>query len=94
MTKTVDYSSELYGQVMDNMADYHQTGETVCGAQDPAVVALRKPLAEFPEYTMVRVTERYVSPWQSNTFLEFSNEELTDLEYERYDTYMDELSEG
>jgi hypothetical protein len=89
-SKTVDYSADLYGKVMDNMADYHQTGETVCGAQDPAVITLREPVAGVEGFTVVRVTERYVSPWQSDTFLEFSNDELTAEEYDRYDRIMDE----
>jgi hypothetical protein len=32
-SKTVDYSQELYADVMDHMVDYHQTGWTVCGAE-------------------------------------------------------------
>ncbi len=85
MTKTVDYSEDLFNDAMENMADYHQTGETVCGAEDPAVISLRKELPGFEGFTVVRVTERYVNPWKSDTFLEFSNKELTTEEYERWD---------
>jgi hypothetical protein len=86
--KTVDYSPELYGKIMENMADYNQTGETVCGAQDPAVISLNEPLAEFPDYTVVRVEDRYVNPWKSDTVLVFSNEPLTDEEYDEYQTFV------
>lgn len=89
--KTVDYTPELFAEVMENMADYHQTAETVCGAEDPAVITLTKPMDGF---TVVRVTNRYVNPWKSDTFLEFSNQEITDAEYELFDGLIDERMEG
>ena len=62
--KTAEYTPELYGRVMERMLDYHQIGWTVCGAQDPAVISLAEPI---DGYTMVRVRERYVSAWKSDT---------------------------
>jgi hypothetical protein len=87
-SKTVDYSEDLYGKIMENMADYNQTGETVCGAQDPAVISLNEPLAEFPEFTMVRVVDRYINPWNSSTLLIFSNVAITDEEYTDYERFV------
>lgn len=86
-SKTVDYNATLYGQIMDNMADYHQTGETVCGAQDPAVITLREPVDGF---TVVRVVDRYRNANASDTLLVFSNVEITEEEYADYDKLMDE----
>lgn len=85
MTKTVEYSEDLFNDVMENMTDYHQTGETVCGAEDQAVISIGKELPGFEGYSVVRVTERYVNPWKSDTFLEFSNREVTPEEYARWD---------
>lgn len=85
MTKTVEYSEDLFNDVMENMMDYHQTGETVCGAADQAVISIGKELPGFEGYSVVRVTERYVNPWKSDTFLEFSNREVTPEEYARWD---------
>jgi hypothetical protein len=85
----VDYTPELFMEVMDNMIDYVQTGETVCGAEDPAVIIIGSGFSiDHPELkglSVVRVTERYVNPWKSETFLEFSNEDITAEEYERYE---------
>lgn len=92
--QTVDYTPELIAKVMDNMADYHQTGETVCGAEDPAVISLLQPLPEFEGCTVVRVLNRYVNPWKSDTFLQFSNEEITEFEYSLYEELADERMEG
>jgi hypothetical protein len=84
-TKTVDYSPELFNDVMEFQTDYLLLGETVCGAEDPAVISLgegfnaKRP--EFKGFTMVRVIDRYVSPWKSDTLLEFSNREATPEEY-------------
>lgn len=89
--ETVDYTAELFAKVMENMADYYQMGETVCGAEDPAVITLRKPMDGF---TVVRVVNRFVNPWKSDTFLQFSNDELTDAEQELFDEFIDELTEG
>lgn len=83
--KTVPYSEYLFSEVMKHQLDYLQTGETVCGAEDPAVITLGDSFGTaHPEYsglTVCRVTERYVSPWKSDTFLEFSTEEATATEY-------------
>lgn len=89
--KTVDYTPELFAEVMENMADYHQIAETVCGAEDPAVITLREPVDGF---TVVRVINRYVNPWKSDTFLEFSNREVSAGEYALNDELLDELAEG
>lgn len=84
-SKTVDYSRELYADVMENMTDYHQTGWTVCGAADPAVIDIRNLSADkYPEltsYGVVRVIDRYVGPNKSETLLVFSNVEMTGDEY-------------
>ena len=92
---TVDYTPELFDDICDSALDYFQTGWTVCGAEDPAVISLG---AEFwgkhPElagYTTVRVIDKYVSPWKSDTLLEFSNEEMTDEEYGLYEGLMEEV---
>lgn len=87
--KTVDYTPELFAAVLEHQADYHQIGWTVCGAEDPAVISLDDEFGqERPElagYTWVRVIDRYVSPWKSDTLLEFSTREITDAEYSQYD---------
>lgn len=92
--EVVDYTPELYGDVCDNMLDYFQTGWTVCGAEDPAVISLGEEFGEkHPElagYTTVRVIDRYVSPWKSDTLLEFSNSDITDEEYKLYEELVDE----
>lgn len=88
-SKTVDYSQELYVDVMVNMTDYHQTGWTVCGAQDPAVIHISNLSADkYPEltsYGVVRVIDRYMGPNRSETLLVFSNEAITPDEYARYE---------
>jgi len=45
---------------------------------------------ELAEYTVVRVIDVYVSPWKSDTLLEFSNRDLTDEEYKLYEAIMSE----
>lgn len=92
--KTVDYTPELFTDVVLNMRDYYQMSETVCGAEDPAVIVLTKPVAGFEEFTVVRVTNRFVSAWKSDTFLQFSNDGLTDDEYRQFEERLDELAEG
>ena len=91
---TVDYNPELFGHMMDNMGDYFMTGWTVCGAQDPAVVYLDDKFGEkYPtlsKYSVVRVIDRFLNEWSSETLLEFSNEDMTDQEYERYEEVMEE----
>lgn len=89
MSKTAIYSAELYADIMANMEDYYQTGETVCGAEDPAVITLSPTFAdkhpEYAGYGVVRVVDRYVSPWSSDTELVFSNDPLTADEYRQYE---------
>lgn len=96
--KTVAYTPELFTDVVMHMLDYYQISETVCGSEDPAVITLTNGFAvkrpELAGYGVVRVTNRFVSPWKSDTFLEFSNDELTAEEYEWYEERMDELAEG
>ena len=90
---TLEHTAELYADVMANMLDYCQTGETVCGTEDPAVIDVSVKLAaKYPELaglTVVRVTDRYVSPWKSDTYLEFSNIPMTEEETSLYDEYVD-----
>jgi hypothetical protein len=94
VTKTVDYSAELFEDILAFALDYSQTGETVCGAQDPAVIDLANGFAvKYPSlagFAVVRVTERYVSAWKSDTFLEFSNLEMTEEERERYEELLEQ----
>ena len=94
MEKTVPYSEELYSAVMESMLDYWQLGETVCGAQDPAVITVSEELGkQYPEFkglSVVRVIDSYVSPWKSETTLEFSNTEITGTEYQAADDYLRE----
>lgn len=91
-SKTVSYSEDLYSDVTDHMVDYHQLGETVCGAEDPAVITIVEGLGvDHPElegFNTVRVTERYVNSGRSDTFLEFSNRDITDEEYALADIYL------
>jgi len=87
--KTVDYTPELFADVTANMLDYMQTGWTVCGAEDPAVITISREFGELhPDlkgYSVVRVIDRYVNSNKSATLLEFSNKEMTDAEYSQYD---------
>lgn len=89
MSETWDYDSDLFGDVMDSAVDYYQTGWTVCGAEDPAVITLGKEFGEMHPalagYTTVRVIDKYVGPNKSDTLLEFSSEEMTDEEYRLYE---------
>lgn len=95
MSETLSYTPELYADICASMADYFQTGWTVCGAEDPAVINLGQEFAEkHPElakYTVVRVIDKYVSPWHSDTLLEFSNAEITDEEYLLYEEVMEDM---
>lgn len=94
MSDVFEYTSDMYGDIMDCMLDYHQTGWTVCGAEDPAVITLSEEFGEIHPalagYTVVRVIDKYVSPWKSDTFLEFSNDEMTDEEYRLYEEVVGE----
>jgi hypothetical protein len=87
--KTLTYTPELFADIMAEVLDYHQTGETVCGAEDPAVISLTNGFAvkhpELAGFGTVRVIDRYVNAWKSDTLLEFSNREITDEEYAQYD---------
>ena len=95
MSETWAYTSDLFGDVMDSAVDYHQTGWTVCGAEDPAVISLGKEFGEkhpeLAEYTVVRVIDIYVNPNKSDTLLEFSNEEMTFDEYALYEELIEEM---
>ena len=85
-TKKVDFSRELFSDIMDSFNESWLVGYTVCGAEDLMVIELGDEFIdthpEFEEFTHVRVTEQYLNDWNSATFLEFSCKELTDEEYE------------
>lgn len=94
---TMDYTPELWDDIMvsgDYVLDYFQTGWTVCGAEDPAVIYLPesfdKKHPELAGYTVVRVIDKYVNPSKSDTLLEFSNRGITDEEYAQFDQIADE----
>ena len=91
---TVPYTAELYQDICESYLDYHQTDWTVCGAQDPAVIHLGSQFAvkhpEWAPYAIVRIKERYLNAWNSATLLEFSNEEMTDQEYDDFEKVMEE----
>ena len=93
----VEYTAELYGEIMDSFEDYHTIGYTVCGAQDPAVIYVgdqfRDNHPELKNYSVVRVIDRYLNEWSSETLLEFSNVDITDEEYEQYEKIMEEEDE-
>lgn len=87
------YTEELYADICIDMLDYFQTGWTVCGAEDPAVILLSDEFGasrpELEEFTVVRVIDVYVSPWKSDTVLRFSTDEITDEEYRLYEEIVD-----
>lgn len=91
---TLEYNSELYGDIMDSLREYFQTGYTVCGAQDPAVVYLNNNFGRkqpsLAKYSVVRVIDRFLNEWSSETLLEFSNKDITDQEYKLYEKLMAE----
>jgi hypothetical protein len=91
MAKTIPYNKELFADVMANMLDYWQLGETVCGQEDPAVISIGTEFGdkhpEFKGLTFVRVIDRYVSPWKSDTFLEFSTRDISSAEYQASDDF-------
>lgn len=93
-SKTIDYNPDFYQDIMDCMGDYFMIGWTVCGAQDPAVVYLNdefgKKYPTLKEYSVVRVIDRFLNSWSSETLLEFSNEDMTDAEYKMYEEVMEE----
>lgn len=92
--KTLDYTPELWNDLMDNFSDYFQIGWTVCGAQDPAIIFMneefKKKHPSLASFSVVRVIDKYLNEWNSATLLEFSNNEITDEEYEMYDKIMKE----
>lgn len=92
--RTVPYSPELFSAVMVHQLDYWQLGETVCGAEDPAVITLGDSFGtdhpEWQGFTVCRVIDRYVSPWKSDTLLEFSTREISGDEYQQSDSLTDD----
>lgn len=94
---TVDYTPELYEEIMDSFGESWLQGYTVCGQQDPAVIELGDHFIDthpqFEDYTYVRVIDKFLNSWNSATLLEFSNHELTDEEYETYEDILKEEGE-
>ena len=94
---TLDYNSDLYHEAMESMWDYFTLWETVLGAQDPSVTFLGKIfIKNHPElkgYRIMRVKEKYLNEWSSATFLEFSNQEISDEEQDMTDKYYEELED-
>lgn len=86
MTKTVDYDRQMFDDMLTDPAEYIQTGETVCGAEDPAVIELsdtfRARYPEYADYHFVRVIDRFVNANSSDTLFEFSNRPVSESEYE------------
>ena len=95
MSEIFEYEPDMFGDVMDSALDYHQTGWTVCGAEDPAVITLGKEFGEMHPalagYEFVRVIDKYVNPNKSDTLLEFSNRDMTDEEYGLYEELVEEM---
>lgn len=93
--KTLSYTQELADDMYGNMVECFQTGETVCGTLDPCVMELGTAFAElYPDLaglTTVRVIDKFVSPWQSDTILEFSDRDITAEEYAQYEEYANGL---
>lgn len=93
--ETLDYTPALYSDICESMADYHMTGWTVCGAEDPAVIELGTEFGvkhpELSELTVVRVIDRYVSSTRSETLLEFSSVPITAQEQAWADQVAEEL---
>ena len=91
---TLDYTPELFEEIMDSFSESCLTGYTVCGAQDPMVIelgdAFKDNHPELAEYSVVRVIDKYLNAWNSATLLEFSNQDITDEEYARYEEVMQE----
>lgn len=95
MSETLSYTQELFDDACECALDFFQIGWTVCGAEDPAVMTLSVGFGErHPElagYSVVRVIDKYVSPWRSDTLLEFSNIEITDEEYLLWNGVMEDM---
>lgn len=91
---TLDYTTDLWNDLMDNFEMYYQTGWTVCGAQDPAIIFPNEHFyKKYPELLgcpVVRVIDKYLNEWNSATLLEFSDKDMTDEEYAEYEKLMDE----
>jgi hypothetical protein len=86
---TLDHTPALYADICESMSDYHMTGWTVCGAEDPAVIELGPGFGtkhpELAGHAMVRVIDRYVNCARSETLLEFSSTPITAQEQELAD---------
>lgn len=97
-SKTIEYTPELYNDICEDFGDYMMMGYTVRGAQDPAFIYLGegfgKKYPELAEFRYVRVIDRFLNSWNSETLLEFSNEDMTDAEYEQYEEVMRQEEEG
>lgn len=82
--ENIPYNSQIFNDICEDYADYRQTGFTVCGAEDPAVIYLgeefKNKYPRLSKYGVVRVIDQYVNPWVSNTIFEFSNKDITDEE--------------
>lgn len=93
MKKTVDYDRQMFADIMTDPLDYLQTGETVCGAEDPAVIELSDTFkARYPKYagyTVVRVIDRFVNANQSDTLFEFSNDPVSDADRAAYEDLLE-----
>jgi hypothetical protein len=94
----LDYTPELYEDVVASFYDYFQLWYTVCGAQDPAIIYLGEEFGkkhpELKEYSVVRVIDKFLNSWSSATLLEFSNQDVTDEEHEMYEKLMREEELG
>ena len=86
---TLDYTPELFEEIMDSFSESWLTSYTVCGAQDPMVIelgdAFKDNHPDLAEYSFVRVRDKFLNAWNSATFLDFSNTPPTDEEYEQYE---------
>lgn len=95
--KTVPFTHELFSDIVGDSDEYYQLGETVCGAEDPAVVTLsqrfRDDHPEYRDYTTVRIVDQYVGPNRSETLMEFSNTPITAKEYQYYEAIADEYED-
>ena len=91
---TIEYTPELYQDICKDYGDYFQTGYTVFGALDPAFIYLGEDFGKrnpkLAEFRYVRIIDRFLNSWNSETLLEFSNEDVTDAEYKLYEEVMEE----
>lgn len=96
-TKLIEYTPELFNDICQDYDDYYQLGYTVCGAQDPAFIYLSEDFGKrnprLAKYAYVRVIDRFLNSWSSETLLEFSNKGMTEEEYADYDKVMEEEDE-